>query len=394
MTRSAVSMIGRGASVASNPTAHATHNSTAPATRGPSDHDASEADAPGPAVTGRVTHATRSSHRKTGRGSGTPFVPFGSSFREEARARLEHAAEAIVEYGLMSPTLRAPVLVPGVATGIGSLPHADPDTAAELVLRCLPELPAVPQLPGRDPREGMLAQWLVALPEVEVAPDGSLTLLGDSDAAPECVFDERAHSGLLAFVEHASRAERPPVRVKAQVTGPLTLGTALHAAGMPAPRAFRRAAAVTRAWSVAIEQLVDARLPDTGLVLFLDEPSLVVVATRRRTARSRGRDRRVVRCPRRGRQHDRRARVRRRRPRAGARSRTRSARGRGERRPGAAHGRPGALPRRRRLDRVGRGADGSSGRRVGRSALARARRACGASSRGAAATRCRCAHAG
>jgi hypothetical protein len=188
---------------------------------------------------------------------------------------LEHAVEAIVEYDPMTPTLRAPVLVPGVATGIGSLPHDDPTTAAELVLRCLPELPAVPQLPGRDPREGMLAQWLVALPEVEVAPDGSLTVLGESDAAPECVFDHRSHSGLLAFVDVASRAERVPARIKAQVTGPLTLGTALHAAGMPAPRAFRRAAAVTRAWSVAIEQLVDTRLPDTGLVLFLDEPSLV-----------------------------------------------------------------------------------------------------------------------
>jgi hypothetical protein len=175
----------------------------------------------------------------------------------------------------MTPTLRAPVLVPGVATGIGSLPHDDPVAAAELVLRRLPELPAVPQLPGRDPREGMLAQWLGALPEVEVARDGSLTVLGESDAEPECVFDERAHSGLLAFLDVASQAERPPVRVKAQVTGPLTLGTALHAAGMPAPRAFRRAAAATRAWSDALERLVDARLPGTGLLLFLDEPSLV-----------------------------------------------------------------------------------------------------------------------
>jgi hypothetical protein len=175
----------------------------------------------------------------------------------------------------MSPTLRAPVLVPGVATGIGSLPHDDPAAAAELVLRCLPDLPAAPQLPGRDPHEGMLAQWLTALPEVEVRDDGSLVLHGESEAPPECVFDDRAHSGLLAFVDAASRAERVPVRVKAQVTGPLTLGTALHAAGMSAPRAFRRAAAVTRAWSVALEDLVDARLPDTNLLLFLDEPALV-----------------------------------------------------------------------------------------------------------------------
>ena len=175
----------------------------------------------------------------------------------------------------MPPTLRAPVLVPGVATGIGSLPHRDPVIASEFVLRRLPELPAVPQLPGRDPREGMLAQWLVALPEVEVAADGRIGLLGSSDAAPECVFDEEHHAGVLAFVEVASQQERVPVRVKAQVTGPLTLGTALHAAGMPAARAFRRAAEAARAWSAAVEQLIATRLPDTGLVLFLDEPALV-----------------------------------------------------------------------------------------------------------------------
>ena len=175
----------------------------------------------------------------------------------------------------MSPSPRAPVLVPGVATGIGSLPHHDPVTAAELVLRCLPELPAAPQLPGRDPREGMLAQWLDALPEVEVASDGSVVLRGESDAAPECVFEHHAHSGLLALLDVAARAERVPVRIKAQVTGPLTLGTALHAAGMSAPRAFRRAAAATRAWSVALEALVEERLPGTALLLFLDEPALV-----------------------------------------------------------------------------------------------------------------------
>ena len=192
------------------------------------------------------------------------------------RARLERAAGPIVEYDLMSSTLRAPALAPGLATGIGSLPHDDPVAAAELVLRCLPDLPAIPQLPGRDPREGMLAQWLRALPEVEVGRGGSITLRGESDAEPECVFDDRSHSGLLAFLDVASDAAQPPLlRVKGQVTGPLTLGTALVAAGMPAERAFRRAAAVTREWSIALEALVAARLPDAALVLFLDEPSLV-----------------------------------------------------------------------------------------------------------------------
>jgi hypothetical protein len=175
----------------------------------------------------------------------------------------------------MSPTLRAPVLVPGVATGIGSLPHEDPVAAAELVFRCLPDLPAAPQLPARDPREGMLAQWLGALPEVSLDTHGVVTVVGSSEESPDCRFTTDAHAGLLAFLDVAAAREKQPPRVKVQVTGPLTLGMALQAAGMSAPRAFRRAAEVTRGWSVAVEELVAARLPGSGLVLFFDEPALV-----------------------------------------------------------------------------------------------------------------------
>jgi methionine synthase II (cobalamin-independent) len=175
----------------------------------------------------------------------------------------------------MTPTLRAPVLLPGLATGIGSLPHSDARAAAEAVLRCLPELPAVPQLPARDPREGMLAQWLGALPEVAVEPDGAITVAGVSSHAPECVFDEASHAGALAFFEVARALDTPLVRVKAQITGPLTLGVALHAAGMPERFAFRRAAEAVRAWLVALEEFVGEQLPHTSLVVFLDEPALV-----------------------------------------------------------------------------------------------------------------------
>jgi hypothetical protein len=175
----------------------------------------------------------------------------------------------------MSPTSRAPVLVPGAATGIGSLPHEDPVAAAEVVLRCLPDLPAAPQLPARDPREGMLAQWLGALPEVTIAPDGAVVVDSDSDDAPVCDFAAGGHSGLLTFLDVAAAREKTPPRVKVQVTGPLTLGVALQAAGVAGPRAFRRAAEATRAWSVAVEELVRTKLPDAGLVLFFDEPALV-----------------------------------------------------------------------------------------------------------------------
>jgi hypothetical protein len=175
----------------------------------------------------------------------------------------------------MTPSVQAPVLLPGLATGIGSLPHTDAHAAAEVVLRCLPELPAAPQLPARDPREGMLAQWLGALPEVAVGVDGSLDIVGTSELAPECVFEEHSHAGLLAFLDAACALEQSPTRVKVQITGPLTLGVALRTAGMPARRAFRRAAEATRAWSVALEDVLTTRLPNTSVVLFFDEPALV-----------------------------------------------------------------------------------------------------------------------
>jgi hypothetical protein len=175
----------------------------------------------------------------------------------------------------MVPSARTPVLGSGIATGIGSLPHTDPVQAAEVVLRSLPDLPAAPQLPGRDPREGMLAQWLGALPEVTVAPDGSFAVDGTSNIAPECAFTQASHAGLLAFLDVAAAREKPPARVKAQMTGPLTLGTALVAAGMVPTRAFRRAAEVARLWAVGVEELVSSRLPGTGLLLFFDEPALV-----------------------------------------------------------------------------------------------------------------------
>jgi hypothetical protein len=175
----------------------------------------------------------------------------------------------------MTSGTRAPVLVPGIATGIGSLPHIDAAEAAAVVLRRLPELPAVPQLPARDPREGMIAQWVVSLPEVSVAPDGSIAINGSSDLEPECIVDADAHGGLLAFLDAAAEMDQPPPRVKVQLTGPLTLGVALCAAGMPERRAFRRAAALARAWAVTLEDTLVRRLPGSAPIVFFDEPALV-----------------------------------------------------------------------------------------------------------------------
>jgi len=168
-------------------------------------------------------------------------------------------------------------ITPGMATAIGSLPHRDAHAAAALVLRCLPEFPAAPQLPRRCALEGVVAQWIGVVPGVDVDLDGSMALAGDLDplAPLHPVFTSAAHAGLLTFLDVAAAQPRPPRLVKVQVAGPLTLGVALTEAGMAAELAFPLAARVARAWSRALTDLVATRLPDAACVCFFDEPALV-----------------------------------------------------------------------------------------------------------------------
>jgi methionine synthase II (cobalamin-independent) len=119
----------------------------------------------------------------------------------------------------------------------------------------------------------MLAQWLRALPEVTVAPDGSFGVEGPPLGDPEPVIDGDAHSGLLAFLDAA--ASEPGSAVKAQITGPLTLGTALADAGVAPGVAFPRAAELVAAWGEVLVDRLTRGLPDRWPVVFLDEPALV-----------------------------------------------------------------------------------------------------------------------
>jgi hypothetical protein len=176
---------------------------------------------------------------------------------------------------LTSP--HAGALGPGLATGIGSLPHLDARDAAALTLRAHPTLPAVPQLPGLNPSEGLIAQWAGALPEITVARDGSLSVdrarIGDA-ITPE--FAAATHAGLFAFLDAADAMTVAPPHMKVQLVGPLTLGVALEAAGLPKEIAFARAGEVVRGWVHAFEELFAVRMPHTPVLLFLDEPALVL----------------------------------------------------------------------------------------------------------------------
>ena len=169
------------------------------------------------------------------------------------------------------------VFVPGMATAIGSLPHHDAGAAAAQVLRCLPDLPAAPQLPMRTPLEGFVAQWARAIDGIDVGADGSLTPHPDlhSHSAIDTTFDALAHGGLLAFLDAAAALPKPLRRVKVQCAGPLTLGVALVEAGVPVNTAFDLGARTARAWARALEALVAERLPNAALLICFDEPALV-----------------------------------------------------------------------------------------------------------------------
>lgn len=171
------------------------------------------------------------------------------------------------------------VLVPGVPASVGSLPHIDPHAAAAAVLELTPELAAAPQLPQRTPFEGMLAQVALGMPGVTVEADGSITVgrrFGPVDrGAP---LDVDAWGGTLAFLDACAAQDRK-APIKLQVTGPITFGLALLAAGgaktAKTSKAFAVAAATVDARIRALVDLARHRVPKAPILLVLDEPWLI-----------------------------------------------------------------------------------------------------------------------
>jgi hypothetical protein len=88
------------------------------------------------------------------------------------------------------------------------------------------------------------------------------------------MFAGDAYVGLRAFLTAMADRDGP---IKLSVTGPVTFGVALHAAGLDPALAFRIAGAATIQRSRALLGLVQQRLPHAQLVVFVDEPSLVAL---------------------------------------------------------------------------------------------------------------------
>ncbi|HET6952161.1 MAG TPA: hypothetical protein VFI47_17400 [Acidimicrobiales bacterium] len=167
------------------------------------------------------------------------------------------------------------VLLPiGLASAVGSLPHDDVAGAIDFVLATQPRLPAAPSLPRRSAVEGMIPQAAWGIPGVLVLPDGSLLVdeaAVDPDLPLGTAVDDEPFVGLRAFLAAIDGRVAP---YKIQITGPVTLGLALHAVGVRADRAFAVAA---KAVGSRIREVLGAArraAPGATTLLFLDEPGL------------------------------------------------------------------------------------------------------------------------
>ena len=186
-----------------------------------------------------------------------------------------------------------------MATAIGSLPHTDVEEACRITLEYLHEAPAWPQLPHRDFRENMYAQYSEGLPGVKVDAerrkvycDTSRDLLSEveevfrayleGDLGAAAMGAEYA-AGLHAFAEKVSRSGRRYPLFKGQVTGPVSFGlTVLDENNRPILYNDELAEAMVRLLNLKARWM-EAFLRGTGaaeeVLIFFDEPYLVSVGS-------------------------------------------------------------------------------------------------------------------
>jgi len=127
-----------------------------------------------------------------------------------------------------------------LATGIGSLPHKDPDAALDLIFECVPQIPFWPQLPKRDAREGMVAQFSENLPNIKVTGDGfsfkrdeaELETFYEHIITQDIDYFKISEDFALGLHKFYSRLEKQDLRpvefIKCHVTGPFTFAASIN----------------------------------------------------------------------------------------------------------------------------------------------------------------------
>ncbi|MFA5362506.1 MAG: hypothetical protein WC335_04580 [Candidatus Omnitrophota bacterium] len=178
----------------------------------------------------------------------------------------------------------------GLATGIGSLPYDDVDQALDSIFSYFHEIPFWPQLPKRDPREGMVSQFIEHIPCMKWFQDGIVFDARRSDKELEDFYDRliavdteyfqisRAFaSGLHGFYERLGKMDLSRITgIKCHITGPFTFAASVKdengAALLHNPvfmQVIIKALTMKALWQIKLFKKFNKKI-----IVFLDEPYL------------------------------------------------------------------------------------------------------------------------
>jgi methionine synthase II (cobalamin-independent) len=183
-------------------------------------------------------------------------------------------------------------LPPLAATGIGSVPFTDPEEAAALILKVLPEIPFWPQMVRLGYQEDMVSQAVKGLPAIK-ADDAARAAVVDpalprdqalaqfyeaflgQELASFALGREEAR-GFYALLAGVARGGGPPAALKGQLAGPVTVaGMIKDLEGKPIlfDRELTQAVCLGLARKAAW-QAEEFRQAGAQPVIFFDEPFL------------------------------------------------------------------------------------------------------------------------
>jgi len=172
-------------------------------------------------------------------------------------------------------------------TAIGSMPHTNAGEACSTIIKCLPDIPAWPQLPQRSHKENMIIQFSEGFPGVVIDGDKihiepsvdfeseleQIHIDCEQDNAREYGISTEYAAGLHAFLSKAAGSKI----VKGQVTGPVTWGlrvTRQDGLGILYDETLAETAAkFLRLKALWQENILRKISPNT--IIFVDEPYLV-----------------------------------------------------------------------------------------------------------------------
>jgi len=178
------------------------------------------------------------------------------------------------EVGAHLPTHARAAFADGATAGAGSLPHLDPVAAAAFSIGEF-DIATIPTTPRRSNHELMLAQAVVGVRGVNLAPDGSI-IVDPTKVKPHATIatdiEHEAFTGVRSFLDLAHKVRLDGAAVKWQFVGPVTLGVALHRAGLDRESAFDLALSTVRDRLAALSAVVTAALPTSKQMVVLDEP--------------------------------------------------------------------------------------------------------------------------